>query len=290
MTDIRKKLASKTSKLAQYRPKQDGHPANLNGDQEGSFYYIGIDLIHPDPEQPRKYFDPEALDNLANSIKAKGVLQPVIIRKTEDGKIILVAGERRVRATKMVGLDRIPALLTKGDPLEISIVENLQRENLNPVEEAEALSKMVAYHGYTQEKLAFAIGKAKSTISETISINRLPAAIKEEVRRAEQYSRRLLVEIAKQETTEAMIKLFNQVKAGNLKSDAVRNIARKKLEEVPTRTPATIVRKKVQIFNTLLDKVDYEAIDPEEKEPLMIELQNLNDKINSLVALLGPCL
>ncbi len=285
MTDIRKKLAGKTSKLAQDRPRQDDHPANLNGDMEGTFYHIEIDLIQPDPEQPRKYFNTEALDDLANSIKAKGVLQPVIIRKNGDGKIILVAGERRFRAAKMAGLEKIPALLTKGDPLEISIVENLQRENLNPVEEAEALGKMVDQHGYTQEKLAFAIGKAKSTISETISINRLPEVVKEEVRRAEQYSRRLLVEIAKQETPEAMINLFNQVKEGKLKSDAVRNIARKKTEKAPHRNPAEIARERAQALNSFLDKVDYEGIGPEEKEPLLNELQSLKDKIENLFVL-----
>ena len=285
MTDIRKKLAGKTSKLAQDRPRQDDHPANLNGYLEGTFYHIGVDLIQPDPEQPRKYFNTEALDDLANSIKAKGVLQPVIIRKNGDGKIILVAGERRFRAAKMAGLEKIPALLTKDDPLEISIVENLQRENLNPVEEAEALGKMVDQHGYTQEKLAFAIGKAKSTISEMISINRLPEVVKEEVRRAEQYSRRLLVEIAKQETPEAMINLFNQVKEGKLKSDAVRDIARKKIEKAPHRTPAEIARERAQALNSFLDKVDYERIGPEEKESLINELQNLKDKIENLFGL-----
>ncbi len=286
MTDIRKKLADKTSKLAQDRPIQDDHPANLNGDQEGTFYHIGIDLIQPDPEQPRKYFDQEALDDLTNSIKAKGVLQPVIIRRTEDRQIFLVAGERRFRAAKMAGLEKIPALLTKGDPLEISIVENLQRENLNPVEEAEALGKMIEHHGYTQEKLAFAIGKAKSTISETISINRLPESIKEEVRRAEQYPRRLLVEIAKQGTTDAMIALFNQVKEGKLKSDAVRNISRKKTETT-VRTPAEIARNRAQALNTFLDKINYEEIKQEERESLLSDLQTLKNKIDNIFALLA---
>jgi len=286
MTDIRKKLAGKTSKLAQDRPRQDDHPANLNGEQEGSFYHIEIGLIHPDLEQPRKYFNKEALIDLTNSIQSKGVLQPVIIRKTDEGQIFLVAGERRFRAAKMAGLEKIPALLTKGDPLEISIVENLQRENLNPVEEAEALSKMIEYHGYTQEKLAFAIGKAKSTISETISINRLPESIKEEVRRAEQYPRRLLVEIAKQATTDAMIALFKQAKEGNLKSDEVRNIARKRTETTILRTPVEIASNRAQALNAFLDRINYQTIKQEERESLVADLKTLKDKIERLFVFL----
>ena len=283
MTDIRKKLEGKTSKLAMDRTKQDDHPANLNGYQEGSFYHIDIELIQPDPEQPRKYFDPVALEDLANSIRQKGVLQPVIIRKTEDGEIILVAGERRFRASKIAGLDKIPAILTKGDPLEISIVENLQRENLNPVEEAEALSKMISNHGYTQEKLAFAIGKAKSTISETISINRLPEEVKEEVRRAEQpFSRRQLVEIAKLDTPEAMLSLFSQVKAGNLKSDEVRTIVRKRAESIK-RTPAEIALERTLSLKTFLDKIDFTTIEESQKIQLATELQNLKDKIEEMI-------
>jgi len=282
MTDIRKKLEGKTSKLAQDRPKQDDHPANLNGDQEGSFYHIDIELVQPDPEQPRKYFDPEALEDLARSIKARGVLQPVLIRKTEDGQIILVAGERRFRASKIAGLDKIPAILTKGDPLEISIVENLQRENLNPIEEAEALSKMIDHHGYTQEKLAFAIGKGRSTITETLGLVKLPAEIKEECRRADTYPRRLLVEIAKQDTPEAMIALFIKVKAGNLKSDEVRKIARKRTEKIQ-RTPAAIALDRAQALSNHLNKLDLFTIEASQKQKLFLELENLKTAIDKII-------
>jgi ParB family chromosome partitioning protein len=168
MTDIRKKLAGKTTKLAKERPRQDDHPANLNDYLEGMYYHIDINLILPDPEQPKKYLDPKALEELANSIREKGLYQPVVVRKDENGQIILVAGKRRLRAAKMAGIEKIPAIFTQGNPLEISIIENLQRENLKPIEEAEALGRMIERHGYTEEKLAFAIGKARSAISETI--------------------------------------------------------------------------------------------------------------------------
>lgn len=290
MPSIRDKLADKKSKLAMVPKSRQDHPANLNDYQEGSFYMVDIDMIQPDPNQPRKYFDPEALEELSNSIKQKRVYQPVIVRKDDAGKIILVAGERRFRAAKMAGIDKIPAIITKDNPLEISIIENLQRENLRPIEEAEALGRMIEEHGYTQEKLAFVIGKAKSTISETISLNRLPEIIREEVRRAEpkeadKYPRRLLVEIAKQETPEAMIELFNQVKEGKLKSEAVRDIARKRsgVEKIQ-RTPASIALDRVQALNNYLDKIDLKIVEQGQKEQLFLELQNLKNKIDELTS------
>ena len=160
-------------------------------------------------------------------------------------------------------------------------------KTFRPLEEAEALGRMIEEHGYTQEKIAFVIGKAKSTISETISLNRLPESIREEVRRAElkeadKYPRRLLVEIAKQETPEAMLALFNQVKEGKLKSEAVRDIARKRIGiEKPQRTPAAIALDRVQSLNNYLDKIDFQTVEQTEKAQLLIELQNLKNKITN---------
>ena len=289
MPSIRDKLAGKKSKLAMVPESHQDHPANLNDYKEGNFYTVDIAIIQPDPEQPRKYFNSAALKELSQSVKQKGVLQPVIIRRDEVGQIVLVAGERRLKAAILAGLEKIPCILTKGNPLEISIIENLQRENLRPIEEAEALSRMVEEHGYTQDKLAFVIGKAKSTVSETISLNRLPDVIKEEVRRAEpktaeKYPRRLLVEIAKQETPEAMINLFNQTKEGKLKSEQVRDIARKRshVEKTP-RPVAAIALDRVQTLNTYLGKVDFATIEQNQKAQLIMELQSLKLKIEELI-------
>ena len=178
MPSIRKKLAGKKTKLAATQKKEADHPASLNNFTDGSFYQIEINLIEPDPNQPRQYFDPEALAELSESIKQKGVLQPVIIRRDKDGKIWLVARERRFRAAKMAGLEKIPAILTTGNPAEISLIENIQRENLNPIEEAQAMDRMVKEYKYTQEQLAQVIGKARTTITQTLSLNKLPDEIK----------------------------------------------------------------------------------------------------------------
>ena len=219
MPTARDKLASKTTKLATTPERLEDHPANLNNYQDGSFFHVDVDLILPNPDQPREFFDEKSLNELAASIKKKGVLQPVIIRKTDDAQIFLVAGERRLKAAKIAGLEKIPAIITKGNPAEIALIENLQREDLKPIEEAEALGRMIEEHGYTQETLVQVLGKAQSTISEVLSLNRLPESIKDEVRQTNAFPRRLLVEIAKQKTPDKMLALFTAAKGGNLKSD-----------------------------------------------------------------------
>ena len=209
---IRELLSQKQSKL-NLKPQAGVSEAGFYDKyQDGGYYVIPLQAITPNPHQPRQYFDPEALAELTLSIQQKGILQPVIVRVDEEKKFYLVAGERRYRAAQKAGLTEIPAILTKGNPIEIALIENLQRDDLKPVEEAEALGRMIEEHNYTQEKLAQIIGKGRSTITETLSLNKLPESIKEEARYSNNYSRRLLVEISKQATSEKMIDLFNTVK------------------------------------------------------------------------------
>jgi ParB/RepB/Spo0J family partition protein len=178
--------------------------------QEGAFQKIPIAKIGANPFQPRRYFDQEGLLELARSIKDKGVLQPVIVRRRQDGSVHLVAGERRLRAAKIAGLEEIPCVLTRGNPDEIALIENLQRENLKPIEEAEALAQMMDQHRYTQETLAQVVGKSKSLVSDTLSLNQLPEKIKDQCRQSDACPRQLLIKIARQKTPKAMLALFNQ--------------------------------------------------------------------------------
>jgi ParB family chromosome partitioning protein len=232
MASIRDKLAQKRSKLSQPKQKSEDHPANTGHVEDGSFFNVETEIIAPNPHQPRKYFDEIALQELSDSIKQTGVIQPVIIRK--DGEqIILVAGERRLRAAKMAGLSKIPCILTKGNPIEIALIENLQRENLNPIEESEALHQMIDHYNYSQQDLAHVIGKGRSTITETLSLNKLPSKIKDECRRADSVSRRVLVEVAKQDSHNDMLNLFAQVQKNKLTSDDVRKITRKRKTSPP---------------------------------------------------------
>ena len=280
MSNLRDKLAGKTTKLSLPKEQLADHPAS-NNYENGTFVNVEIDIILPDPNQPRKFFDEQSLLELSESLKQKGVLQPVIIRKDEAGKIWLVAGERRFRAAKIAGLSVIPAIMTTGNPAEIALIENLQRENLKPIEEAEALNRMIQELNYTQQQLTQVIGKSKSTISETLSLVRLPEVIKEEYRRTD-IPRRLLLEIAKQNTAEEMIALLERVKEGNLKSDQVRGITRKPRSS--NRPALSITLEKIRSLANYLGKIDISTeTNQTEKILLLEELQHLKNKIDALL-------
>jgi len=142
---------------------------------------IPIDLIEPDPEQPRKSFDEEKIRELADSIKYHGLLQPILVRPN-DGKYQIVHGERRYRACKLVGLTELRCIvkdLTDDEKLEIQLIENLQREDLNPIEEAEAFKKLIERYGYTHEQLAAKIGKSREYVSNKVRLLKLPRSIQE---------------------------------------------------------------------------------------------------------------
>src|SRR4029079_7935388 len=143
---------------------------------KGSLTEIPISDISVNPYQPRKIFDPKALQELSASIKASGVIQPIVVRRV-GGAYQLVAGERRWRAAREAGLTRIPAVVrdvTDAESLEIALVENLLREDLNPIEEAEAYQKLLAQFGWTQEALAQRVGRDRSSIANTLRLLRLP--------------------------------------------------------------------------------------------------------------------
>jgi ParB family chromosome partitioning protein len=142
---------------------------------------LDIKKISPGREQPRKVFRKETLKELAASIKEKGILQPVLVSRTGDGAFALIAGERRFRAAQLAGLKKIPAIVRKTDPgdsLEVSLIENIQRENLGPIETAEAFQRLVKEHNYTQEKLASRVGKERATVANYLRLLKLPPEVK----------------------------------------------------------------------------------------------------------------
>ena len=148
--------------------------------QRSPFRELDLDLIRPNPEQPRREFDGEALASLAQSLTNQGVLQPILVSEMEDGRYELVSGERRWRAAQLAGLLRIPALVRPVDPkrrLEFALVENLQRENLNPVEVAESYQRLLDETGLTQQEVAERIGKPRTTVTNSLRLLSLPKAV-----------------------------------------------------------------------------------------------------------------
>ena len=136
--------------------------------------------IEPNREQPRKQFDEEALSELADSISKHGVLQPLLVRPLTDGSYQLVAGERRWRASRMAGLTEVPVVvkdLTDSQVAELALVENLQRENLNPLEEANGYKELGEKFGYTQEQIAEVVGKSRSAVANSLRLLALPKSV-----------------------------------------------------------------------------------------------------------------
>jgi ParB family chromosome partitioning protein len=156
-----------------------GAPA---GGQRGSFL-CPVEHIVPNPSQPRKRFDERGLASLADTINEKGVLQPLLVRKV-GSRFELIAGERRLRAAKKAGLKEVPVLIREdeeADSLELSILENVQREDLNPIEEAKAYKQMSDRLGLTQEELARRVGKDRSSVANTMRLLLLPVEIQEDL-------------------------------------------------------------------------------------------------------------
>ncbi len=148
--------------------------------RESELKQIKVSEIYPDEEQPRRDFAPEALDALAASIKEHGVLQPIVVTK-EDDKYKIVAGERRWRASKIAGLEKIPAIIRSLDSqnrLELSIIENAQREDLNPIELATAYAKLKNQFNLSDEDIAAKVGKSEATIQNTLRLLNLPEDVK----------------------------------------------------------------------------------------------------------------
>ncbi len=155
-----------------------GSPAERRG-----LINLGIEELLPDKTQPRRYFDDLHLNELADSIRSKGVLLPLIVRRTQEGYVI-VAGERRWRAAQKAGLRELPVMVkevTEKEAFELALIENIQREDLNPLEEAEAYRRLIEEHGLTQEELASRVGKERSTVANALRLLRLPEAIKKSI-------------------------------------------------------------------------------------------------------------
>ena len=154
--------------------------SNGTSDVKGDKLLISVSEIRPNPYQPRKLFDEEALKDLSASIKEKGVFTPILVRKSLKG-YELIAGERRLKASKMAGLKEIPAMVVDFDDanmMEVSLLENVQRENLTPIEEAEAYDNIIKRLNYTQDELSKKVGKSRAYITNSLRILKLPTRVR----------------------------------------------------------------------------------------------------------------
>lgn len=160
---------------------EDAHESGFGARPQDQLLRVPVDALRPNPEQPRDHFDAAALADLAASIKTHGVLSPLVARRDSTGRLLLVAGERRWRASRIAGLAEVPVIvlgrvLSSTEQLELALIENLQREDLDPVESALGYQRLIQHHGHTQESVARQVGKDRTTVANALRLLKLPEA------------------------------------------------------------------------------------------------------------------
>jgi ParB family transcriptional regulator, chromosome partitioning protein len=210
--------------------------------------FIAPDLIVPNLYQPRKYFDEDAIEELAQSIKTYGIIQPISVRRMGENSYELVAGERRLRAAKKLCLDTVPVILvdiTDKDSAAIALLENLQREDLNYIEEAEAYYNLIQDHSYTQDQLAESIGKKQSTIANKLRLLRLSVVVRMKLldnKLTERHARALL----KLPSEEAQLKVVEVVISKKLNVKQTEDLIEKELLKQSSQEVAADGKKRIK--------------------------------------------
>jgi len=198
-----------------------------------------LSKIEPNPDQPRTFFEDEALDELAASIRTHGIIQPITLKEIETDKYMIIAGERRYRAALKIGLERIPAYIkTAADenPAEIALIENIQREDLNAIEIALAYQRLIDSNGYTQEKLSERVGKKRTTIANYLRLLKLPAEIQVGLKnkRIDMGHARALISL---DDPEVQLALYEQIIVQGMSvrnvEELVRNVEEANVEAIP---------------------------------------------------------
>ena len=160
-------------------------PDDLDSENEDIFFLCDIDKIEPNPQQPRSYFDPEKLQELSESIRERGIIQPLLVTRSRGNRYHLIAGERRLRAAKMAGLEEVPVVVmesgSQNERLELALIENIQRHDLNAIEEALAYARLIEDFDLTQEEVSRKVGKKRSTITNLLRLLKLPQLLQNDV-------------------------------------------------------------------------------------------------------------
>ena len=201
---------------------------------------VDLDSIVPGPMQPRTHFDETSLQGLADSIKSHGIVQPLLVRRRDSG-FELIAGERRWRAAKLAGLTRVPVVVKEvpdDNLLEIALIENIQREDLNPIEEAQAYRKLIETVGLTQEALASRVGRDRSYITNYLRLLKLPEDLQQLVKEGRLSTGHARTILALSHPDQQR-RLARQIIDGGLSVRATEQLVHRSLEEKPARGPST---------------------------------------------------
>ncbi len=245
----------------------------LNVYREGVVYELLIKDIFSNPDQPRKEFNEEKLQELSNSIKKHGIIQPAVVQINKNA-FTLIAGERRLRAAKLAGVTTLSCIIKNTDKqAELALIENIQRENLKPIEEAEGYLKLKNNYNYTDDVISKIVGKSRNNITETLSLNKLPKLIKKECLCVD-ISKRILIQLAREKDTEKAINHFNKIKSGTLDYDQLIKKVKKRSKKKSTESPACKIVKKLESINNAILKLSKEDVLDEEKALIVEKFKN----------------
>lgn len=189
---------------------------------------IALDKIDPNPQQARSEMGD--IQDLMASIKEKGILEPILVRPRQGGRYEIIAGERRYMASKKLGLKDIPCIekiVEDNEAMEIALIENLQRKDLDVFEEADGLLALAEVYGYSHQRISERIGKARSTVTESINLSKIPKEVRELCHRFNIFSRSTLIEIAKQKSTEDMMALVQYIQERDLRREDTRELSKR---------------------------------------------------------------
>lgn len=266
-------------------------PEKIEAKKGEAVTYLKTDVIHDNNFQPRTHYDSAKLEDLKASIKEKGVLQPILVRE-KNGEYEVVAGERRLRAARALNMKEIPVIikaLTDQEALVIALVENIQREELNPMEEAEAFKRLIEEFHYTQDAVADSVGKDRSTVSNLLRLLKLPAEIQKSV-----YDETLSVGHARAllsvEDSREQKRLFDRTLKKGLSVRELENLVRRRAEATG-RSAARIKARKNHEILTLEEDLQkalgtkVAIVAQQKKGKIVIEYYSLDD-LDRLVALL----
>ncbi len=215
-------------------------PTDLDQAEEEKFFLCDIDKIKPNPNQPRSYFDEEKLNALADSIRERGVIQPLLVTRAKGNRYDLIAGERRLRAAKIAGVDEVPVVVMEpgsdNESLELALIENIQRQDLNPIEEATAYSRLIHEFNLTQEEVAAKVGRKRSTITNVLRLLKLPRPLQDDVvagRISEGHARVLL---RLKDDQDRMWEIRDRIVNEEISVREAERLCRKKKKERPVRS------------------------------------------------------
>ncbi len=220
---------------------------------------IPLERIDPNPHQARSELG--NIQELMDSIRSKGVLEPILVRTKAD-RFEIIAGERRFIASKNIGSKEIPCIemdVEENEAMEIALIENLQRKDLDLFEEADGLQSLIDLYGYNHQQVSDKIGKARSTITEILSIARIPVPIRDLIKTAGVFSRSTIIEIAKQKTEDDMLKLVNEI--------SKRHLTREDTRDLSKYLTGKTKKQKYYVYNFIPDDTDRFKLRLEFKKP-----------------------